>query len=35
MVQSNGGPRSLSLTGLLERMYHRFIVLLGLGEAKT
>jgi len=35
MIQSSGGPKSLSLTGLLERMYHRFIVLLGLGDANV
>jgi len=33
MIEFNGGAKSLSLTGLLERMYHKFIVLLGLKDA--
>jgi hypothetical protein len=28
MVRSTGGPKLLSLTGLLERMYHKFIEIL-------
>jgi hypothetical protein len=34
MVHSMGGPESLGLTGLLERMYHKFIVLMILEDAK-
>ncbi|KAL5351898.1 hypothetical protein ACLOAV_003760 [Pseudogymnoascus australis] len=35
MIQFNGGPKPLNLTGLLLRMYHRFIVSLGLEDAKV
>jgi hypothetical protein len=28
MVRSTGGPQLVSLTGLLERMYHKFIEIL-------
>jgi len=28
MIQFKGGPKSFSLTGLLERMYHKFIKVL-------
>jgi hypothetical protein len=35
MIQFSGGPKSLGLTGLLERMYDRFIMSLQLTDTEV
>lgn len=35
MVQLGGGPELIGLTGLLERMYHRFLKALTLKDAEV